>query len=483
MINTRIKIRPVTSIIGLLVAVSGLTSCATVLDREYYSLKKPDEALRYLDRRILFNPFFTDARLERGHVLYNAHRYRDAINDFEKVSSAKSDCLKCVVSMQTMIGSSYLALEDPEHARIHFQMVKELAPNDARGPAGLGLVALKDGKTADAVEAFSEAIRLDPKEPSYYGNRGLAFVNAQNVSRGIEDYTTALTMDPKYVQCYLNRGLALLDSDGRAGDAEKDFSRAAELDPSSAVAWNGRGYARHLQGKLAEALADYDKALALNPAMTQALGNRAQLYLQTGRIKESASEYEKVTLMVPQDSLPHFNRGTALLILGESEAGIVELNKAEAIGFRPPDLYLNRGVGLRTVGRAREAEKDFNRALEMRPEWPEAHAERGINYLTLCQPTKAADDFRTTIALQPERTSSYYFLAISLEYAGQTSESIQAYERYAAMKIPEGEISYIEDAKASIHKLKTQGSAGQSAADGSPATGACSKSGLPQQQK
>jgi Flp pilus assembly protein TadD len=151
-----------------------LASCATTLDQQYYAIKDPDEALLYLDRRILFHPFFTDAHLERGYLHFRAHRYLEAISDFKKVASAKSDCVRCVVSMNTMMGSAYLELGDTESARKRFEKVRELAPDEANGSAGLGLVALKEGKPSAAVEAFSEAIRLDPKESSHYGNRGLA---------------------------------------------------------------------------------------------------------------------------------------------------------------------------------------------------------------------------------------------------------------------------------------------------------------------
>jgi tetratricopeptide (TPR) repeat protein len=63
---------------------------------------------------------------------------------------------------------------------------------------------------------------------------------------------------------YFNRGLAFHQL-GRLEDAERDYSKAIEMDPSYAAAYINRGNVRLLRNDATAALADYRKAVRLDP--------------------------------------------------------------------------------------------------------------------------------------------------------------------------------------------------------------------------
>jgi tetratricopeptide (TPR) repeat protein len=63
---------------------------------------------------------------------------------------------------------------------------------------------------------------------------------------------------------------------GTLDGAVADSTRSIEIDPSSAVAYNTRGFAKLSKGDLDGAIADFDRAIGLDPVYARAYGNRGQ---------------------------------------------------------------------------------------------------------------------------------------------------------------------------------------------------------------
>ena len=75
--------------------------------------------------------------------------------------------------------------------------------------------------------------------------------------------------------------LALGDAAYERGDcaaAVEAYSRAIDLDPADAEAYNNRAYVRMRQQRYADALPDLDRAIALRPTYVHALMNRGDIY-------------------------------------------------------------------------------------------------------------------------------------------------------------------------------------------------------------
>ena len=108
-------------------------------------------------------------------------------------------------------------------------------------------VMAADGQIAD----MDEAVKLAPKIPKLWHNRGLQWL-ASDVKRAIEDYSTALRLDPHY-----------------------------------AVAWTSRGEAWALLGDHDKAIADFDEAIKLAPRFMHPMYNP---YESRARSKESKGD-------------------------------------------------------------------------------------------------------------------------------------------------------------------------------------------------
>ena len=95
-----------------------------------------------------------------------------------------------------------------------------------------GFTEYNQHKHAEAIESWTTAIELDPKNALAYSNRGAAYINLKKNEKAIEDCTKAIELDPKNALAYINRGVAYGNL-GKHEEAIKDYKKATELGPKN----------------------------------------------------------------------------------------------------------------------------------------------------------------------------------------------------------------------------------------------------------
>jgi len=138
-------------------------------------------------------------------------------------------------------------------------------------PANAKVTALVDsGKRAAvkgdldrAVHDFSEAIRIDPKYPDSYSERGQAMFKLGETERAIADYTAAIKRDPQHGSALRSRGMAYLYR-GTPDLALADLTKAIELAESdpSLMAPIELFYARRSRASILGSKQQYDREIA-----------------------------------------------------------------------------------------------------------------------------------------------------------------------------------------------------------------------------
>ena len=86
------------------------------------------------------------------------------------------------------------------------------------------------GMINEAIDSYTQAIRLAPSEPGLYNSRGIAYKKNKNYKAAIDDYNAAIRLDPKFVYAYNNRGIArYFNRDYKA--SRDDFYYTLQLNP------------------------------------------------------------------------------------------------------------------------------------------------------------------------------------------------------------------------------------------------------------
>lgn len=84
-----------------------------------------------------------------------------------------------------------------------------MAPSeDAVAQKNLGNAAFKSHDWPTAIDHYTKAIELDPKEPSFYTNRAQANIKLESYGYAIADATKAIELDDQFVKAYYRRAVA-----------------------------------------------------------------------------------------------------------------------------------------------------------------------------------------------------------------------------------------------------------------------------------
>ena len=89
-------------------------------------------------------------------------------------------------------------------------------------PRQLGASCVERGDVVAAIAAFTDAIRLNPKDAKAYCARGLAYGAKREVDKALADETEAIRIDPSKSDAHYRLG-RLWDSLGRNEAAQAEF--------------------------------------------------------------------------------------------------------------------------------------------------------------------------------------------------------------------------------------------------------------------
>ena len=94
--------------------------------------------------------------------------------------------------------------------------------------------------------------------------RGTQAMNRKDFEHAIQHFTRAIELDPEFAEAYNQRGLAKYLQE-RYDESIPDCLKAAEHMPYHFGAWAGMGHCHAHLGRLAEAVECYERALEINP--------------------------------------------------------------------------------------------------------------------------------------------------------------------------------------------------------------------------
>lgn len=92
----------------------------------------------------------------------------------------------------------------------------------------------KNHEYTKAIENYTQAINLNPMDPTYYGNRAACYFGMKKYDKCIEDCNNALDIDSKFTKAWMRKGRSLLYL-GQFDEAKKCLQKAKEIEPSNST--------------------------------------------------------------------------------------------------------------------------------------------------------------------------------------------------------------------------------------------------------
>ncbi len=150
---------------------------------------------------------------------------------------------------------------------------------------------LAQGNYAVAIAIMNELIVLHPNSAVYYNNRGLMYLNNNQLTEAIDDLTHALEIDSNLDQAYNNRANCYA-AQGDLIAAISDYDTSLELNPTNIRTWINQGITFRELGSYDLAIKNFDIALILSNSFQEMIyAERGRAYHLRGDWNCAAADY------------------------------------------------------------------------------------------------------------------------------------------------------------------------------------------------
>jgi tetratricopeptide (TPR) repeat protein len=184
---------------------------------------------------------------------------------------------------------------------------------------------------------------------------GLCYAMNDQREEALRAFDNAIRLNPRYVEAHLNRAIVLGDL-GRSKEAEEAIERAQNLGGSDAS-----GFPRMVADRLANMHADLGRA-----------------YREAGSLQAAAAQFERALELRPAFADLRLELARTRLEAGDAAAAGAELDAVLAKTPNWLDAMLLRGLAAYLSGELDQAKAVWERASERHPEEPRLETYRSM---------------------------------------------------------------------------------------------------------
>ena len=222
----------------------------------------------------------------------------------------------------------------------------------------LGAIAVQQGRTDEALELLTRAVRAAPESPCAHAKLAEILLAQGRTDDAIASCRTAIALDERCADAYNGLGIALLRL-GRCDEAAAAFQKLVELSPSSP----------HAHVNLCVTL--------LSPPRS---GDDATL----------AAALDRASRALPRDAQLHHNLAVALFAAGRFDLAEMMAHRTIGIEARHPHAHNILGCTLGSLGRIDEALAALRQAVSLNPDHAGIHTNLLLHLHYVQRPDRAA---------------------------------------------------------------------------------------------
>jgi tetratricopeptide (TPR) repeat protein len=267
--------------------------------------------------------------------------------------------------------------------------------------------------------------------PEFYFQLGEAWRNSGRVEEAVPAYREAIRRDPRMVAAQQNLGVALRRA-GQVEEAVETLRRATQLAPDRAAVWHELGLAYRAQGRMGEAAKAIEKAIILDSDLPEPHSNLGIVLLSSGDPGRAEAAFREAIRIQPDYADAHGN--LANLLAGKGDFARARYHFEIALRLKPTDAATRYNFGV-ALGRARqfdEAQRQLEAALESDPSLADAHELLANLLMARNQAAAALPHYREWLRLQPESAQAQLGLGSALAMTGERAAAIPYLRRAAA---------------------------------------------------
>lgn len=169
----------------------------------------------------------------------------------------------------------------------------------------LGNKLLNEGSLVAAIQAYKQAIEINPDHADAYYKLGNAFWLQGQLESALSSYKQALDIQPNHAHAYNNLG-NIFQFQYQLDVAIECYQKALNIKPDYALAYNNLGNAFKEKAQLEKSLECYQQALRINPNLAQVYYNLGVALNEHGQSESAIQAYQKALNIKPDYAAARF---------------------------------------------------------------------------------------------------------------------------------------------------------------------------------
>jgi tetratricopeptide (TPR) repeat protein len=316
------------------------------------------------------------------------------------------------------------------------------AVSDADLYCTLAALLKQEGRIAESIDRYKDALRLDPDCATALYELGERLRSEQQFAAALKKLQRATELAPEHAAAHIACGHVLVMLH-RSSEALPMLRKAVAISPNSAEAHAGLGHALRDTGHIDEACEAYRRALDIDPAAVWTRFLYAKSLARAGRHREAVEQFRLVQEREPR--LPHLNLhlGTSLKIIGRYDEAVDALERAVAGESDSAAVWYELGNVHRHRRAFQDARNCYERSLRLNADDPAVLVAQGNVLKTLDETEAAAETYGRVLRRLPEQTPWELWIATLCPAVFESSTAIDEYrdrlhrevERIAVVKM------------------------------------------------
>lgn len=282
----------------------------------------------------------------------------------------------------------------------------------------------KKKQLKQAVGSWVKALALNPADPDYYFNLGIAFFELKNYQEAIENLLQTLELCPIYHKAHLILGTVYLKV-RKFELAEKYLQESLLFYPKHPLAYLNLGAVFSIMKRYTDGIEMFVKSIELSPKEVRAHFGLAKIYSLQNET-EKANKYFKNVIAINSNEQLTIHAKRSL-----TSGPAVEIPQSKSTTIDPADAerYYQEGFRAYVFGDYQRSVQMYETYLTGRPGDDFVWFSLGEASLRSGNLLLASEAFRKALAINPGKGLYYKELAISLNQLGNETEALEMLQK------------------------------------------------------
>ncbi|MBD2337488.1 tetratricopeptide repeat protein [Calothrix sp. FACHB-156] len=315
---------------------------------------------------------------------------------------------------------------------------------------GKGLALSNLYETEEALKAFKEVVKINPKFAAGWQQISKSYQNLNEYQKALDSIDEAIKLQENNPNLHNARAFILNDLK-RINESEVAMKRATELSHLAKFRYY-LGNIYGMQKKWDDALIQFTEVITINPKDMNAFRLRGLVYKNKGEWQKALEDYNTVIKNKPEDVDVYIYLGNWYSDSKNKDknpdSALENYNKAIEIDENNAQAYRSRGVYYENAKQLDKALEDYKKAIELEPDNAYAYIYLGNIYAnsspknTHKNDTKALENYNKAIEIDENNAQAYRSRGVYYENAKQLDKALEDYKKAIELE-PDNAYAYI----------------------------------------